>query len=83
MVHGCFWHRHGCRKTTTPKTRPEFWAAKFDANCARDITKREALEQLGWRVLTVWECETTNPHVLANRLASYFGTVVDGEQERQ
>ncbi|WP_352905205.1 DNA mismatch endonuclease Vsr [Mesorhizobium sp. M1339] len=30
FVHGCFWHRHpDCRRATTPKTRIDFWSAKF------------------------------------------------------
>jgi DNA mismatch endonuclease (patch repair protein) len=57
FVHGCFWHRHpGCRFATTPATRPDFWAAKFDANLARDDAVRAALLKAGWRVGTVWEC---------------------------
>jgi DNA mismatch endonuclease (patch repair protein) len=57
FVHGCFWHRHaGCRYTTTPATRTEFWRSKFDANVARDYMVREALIQAAWRVVTVWEC---------------------------
>ncbi|MTH60028.1 very short patch repair endonuclease [Paracoccus litorisediminis] len=57
FVHGCFWHRHrGCRYTTTPSTRRDFWTAKFDTNVARDIVVRSALSQAGWRVATVWEC---------------------------
>lgn len=57
FVHGCFWHRHrGCRYTTAPSTRLDFWAAKFDSNVARDIVVRSALSQAGWRVATVWEC---------------------------
>lgn len=57
FVHGCFWHRHrGCRYTTTPSTRPEFWTAKFEANMARDEAVRSALLEAGWRVATVWEC---------------------------
>lgn len=57
FVHGCFWHRHrGCRYTTTPSSRRDFWIAKFDANVARDIVVRSALSQAGWRVATVWEC---------------------------
>lgn len=57
FVHGCFWHRHrGCRYTTTPSTRQDFWTAKFDSNVARDIVVRSALSQAGWRVATVWEC---------------------------
>ncbi|MCO6465979.1 MAG: DNA mismatch endonuclease Vsr [Bradyrhizobiaceae bacterium] len=60
FVHGCFWHRHGCSKTTTPKTRQEFWNAKFEANRARDERKEAQLRELGWRVITVWECEVLN-----------------------
>lgn len=57
FVHGCFWHRHeGCRYTTTPSTRPEFWQAKFDANVIRDAAIRDQLIEAGWRVATVWEC---------------------------
>lgn len=62
FVHGCFWHRHeGCRYTTTPSTRPEFWQAKFDANVARDNTVRATLLEDGWRVATVWECALRKP----------------------
>lgn len=71
FVHGCFWHRHaGCTKASTPKTRPEFWADKFAANIARDIKVTERLVEAGWRVEVVWECETGNRVVLAERLLS-------------
>lgn len=57
FVHGCFWHRHqGCRFATTPSTRVEFWAAKFEANASRDQAVQSALLLAGWRVATVWEC---------------------------
>lgn len=62
FVHGCFWHRHeGCRYTTSPSTRPEFWLEKFEANVARDISVRAALLESGWRVATVWECALRKP----------------------
>lgn len=58
FVHGCFWHRHpGCKYSTTPSTRPDFWQNKFDENVRRDAANRDALESAGWKVLTVWECE--------------------------
>jgi len=58
FVHGCFWHRHaGCRYATTPKTRREFWAAKFSRNVERDLENVQALEAKGWTVMIVWECE--------------------------
>lgn len=57
FVHGCFWHRHkGCRYTTTPSTRQDFWRAKFEANVTRDETVLRKLLEDGWRVTTVWEC---------------------------
>ena len=72
FVHGCFWHRHSCKLAAVPKTRSEFWAAKFDANVRRDFRNRERLEALGWRVLEVWECETENGFVLERRLKEDF-----------
>ena len=56
FVHGCFWHRHGCKASTTPKTRRDFWDAKFLANINRDLRNSEALLQKGWRVMIIWEC---------------------------
>lgn len=58
FVHGCFWHRHkGCKETTTPKTRKEWWQAKFDGNVARDRRNQRALKEAGWNVIVVWACE--------------------------
>jgi len=56
FVHGCFWHGHSCPLYRLPKTRPEFWQAKVDANRSRDLRAVEDLRQLGWRSLVVWEC---------------------------
>ena len=65
LVHGCFWHRHAnCRLTTTPKTRAEFWAQKFDANVKRDTRNESALSAMGWRVVVIWECESRSSEAL-------------------
>nr|WP_232897359.1 very short patch repair endonuclease [Pontibaca salina] len=76
FVHGCFWHRHeGCRYTTTPSTRPEFWLTKFDANVARDRSVHDQLLDAGWRVATVWECALRRPEETAwaaNLLAAWL-----------
>lgn len=71
FVHGCFWHRHrGCRLAYTPKTRLEFWNAKFAANQARDAGTITRLKASGWRVLVVWECQIrSGGHVNAAREA--------------
>ena len=68
FVHGCFWHRHGCRYATTPRTRPEYWQAKFAANVRRDRRASRRLRAAGWSVVTVWECELRTPHRLVRRL---------------
>jgi DNA mismatch endonuclease (patch repair protein) len=73
FVHGCFWHRHlGCKMTTVPKTRPDFWSEKFAANMARDERKAAQLKGLGWTVRTIWECETRKPAALEAKLDSWF-----------
>lgn len=71
FVHGCFWHRHeDCKMASSPKTREEFWNAKFDANMARDRRNTERLEQIGWRVEVIWECETKKPDRLSKLLTN-------------
>ena len=57
FVHGCFWHRHpGCQYAYTPRTRVEFWRSKLQANRARDLRVTSELRDLGWEVVTIWEC---------------------------
>ena len=66
FVHGCFWHRHrGCPRTTTPSTRRQFWEKKFRDNVERDQRNRRQLRRLGWRVITVWECQIQKDPVKA------------------
>lgn len=71
FVHGCFWHQHpgGCKAARMPKGNREFWQTKLNRNSARDAETRRALRRLGWRVLTIWECETKQPEKLQRRLA--------------
>lgn len=70
QVHGCFWHQHsGCRFAYTPKANREFWSRKLSENVARDTASEYALRARGWRVLTVWECETADEGVLEDLLS--------------
>lgn len=58
MVNGCFWHGHGgCRYATKPKSNIEFWETKIARNKHRDEVTAAHLEALGWKVITLWECE--------------------------
>lgn len=73
LVHGCFWHSHGCKIGQPPKSRPEFWEPKLERNRRRDVEVEAALRRAGWDVITVWQCETRRPEELRNRLVDFLG----------
>jgi DNA mismatch endonuclease (patch repair protein) len=74
FVHGCFWHRHSCRKgRSMPATRRAFWKTKFKENRKRDRRFRRALRTQGWDVLVVWGCHLRDPEKLTGRLISFLG----------
>ena len=57
FVQGCFWHMHNCGRFHWPTTNQEYWERKIYRNVERDKINKEQLQALGWKVLTVWECE--------------------------
>jgi DNA mismatch endonuclease (patch repair protein) len=58
LVHGCFWHYHAtCPEGRIPSTNSTFWKEKLSKNMERDNKNESKLIELGWKVLTVWECE--------------------------
>jgi DNA mismatch endonuclease (patch repair protein) len=64
FVHGCFWHAHPkCRLATIPKTNHAFWITKLAANRVRDRRKVQALREMGYNVITVWQCEIDDPRL--------------------
>lgn len=74
FVHGCFWHQHDCKYFKWPGNNMAFWKHKLDGNADRDKRAKSALIKLGWRVLTVWECELRKtgyslPNGAVNRVA--------------
>jgi DNA mismatch endonuclease (patch repair protein) len=69
FVHGCFWHGHDCaRGARTPKANRPYWEAKIARNRARDAEHRAALQALGWRAVTLWECQLKDAEHLEARL---------------
>ena len=61
FMHGCFWHAHGCRWGKPPKSRRAFWNDKRATNRRRDRRVKSQLRRLGWKTLTVWQCQLKNP----------------------
>jgi len=69
FVHGCYWHRHpGCKFAYTPKSNVKFWRNKFQNNVVRDRRVRQELEDRGWKVIIIWECETKDQEMIAEIL---------------
>ena len=73
QVHGCFWHQHeGCRRATLPATRRAFWLPKLARNKERDKIAEVELRRLGWKVVTVWECELHDTETLRSKLLAFL-----------
>lgn len=74
FVHGCLWHQHAdCRHASRPASNREYWDAKLDRNVARDRRSINALHDMEWDCLTVWECETKNMDALLKRISYFLG----------
>ena len=70
FVHGCFWHGHeGCKYFVVPKTRTEWWLAKINRNIELDKLNKEKLQQLGWKIISIFECEL-KPKTIIETLSS-------------
>lgn len=57
FVNGCFWHMHDCPRFVWPSSNQDYWRPKILRNVERDNQSCKDLESLGWKVITVWECE--------------------------
>lgn len=57
FVNGCFWHKHDCPRFVWPSSNQDYWRPKILRNVEWDNQSRKELETLGWKVITVWECE--------------------------
>ncbi len=75
FVHGCYWHHHaGCSRATVPSRNRLFWLAKFRENRRRDRRVVIQLQEAGFTVAVVWECETVKSLTLRQKLAKFIRT---------
>jgi len=73
FVHGCWWHRHNCKLgKRKPKTRIDYWIPKLQGNKERHKKNLRKLRKLGWKVLTIWECQTRKPEKLVQKLVKFL-----------
>ena len=69
FINGCFWHRHGCSYTTTPKTNTDYWKNKFNKTISRDKKNHENLINNGWKVLIIWECQVDSQTIMNQKFS--------------
>lgn len=74
FVHGCYWHRHDCKKATVPKSNVSFWQNKFEANIERDRRNLVSLSEMGWLTMIVWQCETEKEENIAEMISNFLGS---------
>jgi len=73
FVHGCFWHSHACKTGLIPKSNRDFWLPKLRRNKARDKENIDALKQLGWGALVIWQCELKDSRAIGIRVKRFLG----------
>ncbi|WP_455666767.1 very short patch repair endonuclease [Phocaeicola sp.] len=86
FVHGCFWHGHEeCRKSALPKTRTEWWKNKITRNKIHDSDIRQKLQNQGWNILIIWECELTSKLVVKtlNEIVQYLHNSMDKSRKQK
>lgn len=75
FVHGCFWHGHeNCKNARIPKSNVEFWKNKIERNKQRFAEVSRQLQEQGWKVVVIWECETKDMKKLKMILVKELNT---------
>lgn len=57
FINGCFWHMHGCKHSHIPKSNVGYWEEKLVRNKERDAKIKSELNDAGYSVIVLWECE--------------------------
>ena len=73
FVQGCFWHGHACKLGSKPKSNGEYWSPKISKNRERDVKNIAKLEEMGWGVLELWECDIRKFDRIKERLIEFLG----------
>ena len=73
FAHGCFWHGHDCKRgARVPKTNRDYWTRKISRNRERDALNVKILEQQGWDVIVIWECQTKDQEALREQIKRFL-----------
>ena len=76
FVNGCFWHKHDCPRFVWPSSNQEYWVPKIQRNVERDQINKKLLEESGWRVIVIWECELKKKYA-EERLKRLYTEIIE------
>ena len=77
FINGCFWHGHdGCRNFRMPKSNIVFWQNKILSNKNRDLINEKKLNDMGWNVIRIWECEITHKDNVNSTLENVYNLII-------
>ena len=76
FVNGCFWHKHDCGRFVMPSSNTEYWEKKINGNVERDKTNIDLLEEQGWRVIVIWECQLKKK-VREDNLIKLYNSIIN------
>lgn len=79
FVNGCFWHKHDCGRFVMPSSNREYWSKKINGNVERDKSNAVQLSELGWRIITVWECQLKKKY-REETLSRLYEAVINGKK---
>ncbi len=79
FVNGCFWHKHDCGRFVMPSSNTEYWEKKINGNVERDKTNIALLEEQGWRVIVIWECQLKKK-LQSENLSRLYDDIIQGDR---
>lgn len=84
FVNGCFWHKHDCSRFVWPSSNQEYWHAKIERNVERDRENYHLLENEGWSVIIIWECQLKKKsiEITLERLISQLNEIQSRKNKR-
>jgi DNA mismatch endonuclease (patch repair protein) len=79
FIHGCFWHGHQkCKRASLPKTNKAFWSKKIKGNTKRDERNYSDSKKIGWRLITIWQCQLRNHKMFESTMESLTRSLLSG-----
>ena len=68
---------HNCEDFVWPKSNKEYWQSKLEKNKMRDEANIKALQDSGWHIIVVWECELKTSQAKEARMNQVINDIIE------